>query len=192
MSDKNFDIDDILGESKDNIGDTAEKQKKSDVDEIDELLASLKNRPRRRINSEAEFDNAADQKSIPAAEPEAVIEESAAEVPEEKSKESDEPVIADSNDDIKKHFGKDNDIEDEFDEDEDEDEDEEEDVPVRRSSNKKSSPDSEFGSAKKRSGNSSGKNRRKKKGIGFNGSIFGGIILVTIIFNDPKRHSICH
>ncbi|MCR5542151.1 MAG: endolytic transglycosylase MltG [Ruminococcus sp.] len=181
MSDKNFDIDDILGESKENISDTAEKQKKSDVDEIDELLASLKNRPRRRINSEAEFDNAADQKSIPAAEPEAVIEEISEEVPDEKAKESDEPVIADSNDDIKKHFGKDNDIEDEFDEDEDEDEDEEEDVPVRRSSNKKSSPDSEFGSAKKRSGNSSGKNRRKKKGIGFNGSIFGGIILVTII-----------
>ncbi|SFB80794.1 endolytic transglycosylase MltG [Ruminococcus albus] len=188
MSDKNFDIDDILGGSKENVGDaslSAEKPKKAEVDEIDELLAELKNRPRRRRLAEAENDNGEEKVSAPAPasipeakEPEAVIadEEDASEEPKE---EKEAAIIG--NDDIKKHFGKDSDIEDEFDEDEDEDEDEddEEDIPVRKVSNSRSRSADGRSSGKKRSGKSSG--RRKKKGIGFNGSIFGGIILVTII-----------
>jgi UPF0755 protein len=188
MSDKNFDIDDILGESKENIGDTAEKQKKSDVDEIDELLASLKNRPRRRRPSEEETDNSAESVSAPApaVEPvseekvEAVIEDSAEKVTEKADKASETSLIGNDGDDIKKHFGKDNDIEDEFDEDEEEDEDEEDDISVRKASKPKPRYDEGRSSGKKRNGKSSGK-RRKKGGVGFNGSIFGGIILVTII-----------
>ena len=185
MSDKNFDIDDILGESKGNVGDTsinAEKPKKSDVDEIDELLASLKNRPRRRISSDDELDNSAEDVSSPAPIPEekeaeAVISDDA-EAVEEHEEEKETSAIA--NDDIKKHFGKDADIEDEFDEDEDEDEEsEEDDEPVRRSPRKASRSDEERSSGKSRSGKSSG--RKKKRGVAFNGSIFGGIILVTII-----------
>ncbi|MBO4867056.1 MAG: endolytic transglycosylase MltG [Ruminococcus sp.] len=187
MSDKNFDIDDILGGSKENAGDAslnAEKPKKAEVDEIDELLASLKNRPRRRRPSEAENDNGEEKVSVPAhapvpeEEPEAVIadEEEASEEPKE---EKEAAIIGNDSDDIKKHFGKDADVEDEFDEDEDEDDEDEEDIPVRKASKSKSRSDEDRGSGKKRSGKSSG--RKKKKGIGFNGSIFGGIILVTII-----------
>ncbi|SEK25200.1 endolytic transglycosylase MltG [Ruminococcus albus] len=186
MSDKNFDIDDILGGSKENAGDAslnAEKPKKAEVDEIDELLASLKNRPRRRRPSEDELKNGREAVSVTTPipeekEPETVIADEA-EAPEESKEKKEAAIIGNDSDDIKKHFGKDADVEDEFDEDEDEDDEDEEDIPVRKASKSKSRSDEDRGSGKKRSGKSSG--RKKKKGIGFNGSIFGGIILVTII-----------
>ena len=194
MSDKKFDIDEILGESSKDSGDISSKaekpKKKTDIDEIDELLASLKKDRSRRSTAAASEDIKADAPAEPvkeaaktpksAAKTEEVSDKASDETAEKSTdtskKTSTEPVIGSDSDDLKKHFGKDGEIE------YDEDEDDEEDIPVRKSVKKRSSDDEERNTDKKKSKSSHGNNRRKKKrGIGFNGSIFGGIILVTII-----------
>ena len=183
MSDKNLDIDGILDDKDNGLKDfsmTDEKpqKKKSDLDEIDELIASLKRdrkAPPKAVKKEIpedeiiDADNAAEelQEEIPAV----IGEENEADIIADQSEEDEDekPVIGADKDDIKKHFGKDDPSSDE----EEDEEAEDEDKPKKASSDKKQS------GAK----NTAGKKRKKKKKkrVAFNGSIFGGIILVTII-----------
>lgn len=172
MSDKKFDIDDLFNEDNDDISNNGEKKhQKISSDEIDELLASVKkkNRP-----SEIKTDEVVEN----------VIEET---VPDVADSESDVvaavPVIGDEkilpdeakkDSELKKHFGKNSD--DEEAEEEDEDEEETNNTPVKKENEKHTDTPKK---RKKRS--KKGRKKKKKGGIGFNGSIFGGIILVTII-----------
>lgn len=172
MSDKKFDIDDLFNEDNDDISNNGEKKhQKISSDEIDELLASVKkkNRPSEIKNDEVV---------------ENVIDET---VPDVADSESDEvaavPVIGDEkilpdeakkDSELKKHFGKNSDDEDA--EEEDEDEEKTNNTPVRKENEKHTDTPKK---RKKRS--KKGRKKKKKGGIGFNGSIFGGIILVTII-----------
>ena len=180
MSDKKFDVDSLFNDDKDDISFKKEKKsKKSSIDEIDELLASVKNKDKPVINdtdavkgiiADTAGDKSDDVSFGEEAEP--VIDEDDNSVPQEERND---------NDDLKKHFGKnsdDDENEDEFEEEEDdeeEDEDETETPPVKKSAKKQDEMPKKKKSSKK------GKKRRKKGGIRFNGSIFGGIILVTII-----------
>ncbi|ADU22447.1 endolytic transglycosylase MltG [Ruminococcus albus] len=187
MSDKKFDIDDILGDNKNNTDDISVNDKKTkkntDIDEIDELLASLKNNNRRRRTSSVIIEEEKTESSnneVPASsdakeETEKVSDGSA----EDNNDVTDDPVISSVNEDLKKHFGKDPD--DGFDEEDDEDDEDE--IPVRKSSNNRSHPSKERrADTNKKKGNSRSGNKKKKKSrVRFNGSIFGGIILVTII-----------
>lgn len=175
MSDKSFDLDEILGDSKkkefDDISFKKEK-KSSDIDEIDELLASLK-KPKKK-------EEVIEELSEPAKSSRYEYEDD-----EDLEDEDDKPVASkpqDSDED-----------DDEYDDDEEEiavipekskakakakkavieddgfvEDDEEEDEPVRKKPKqiKKAAPK---------------KKKKRRSRIGFNGSIFGGIILVTII-----------
>lgn len=172
MSDKKFDIDDLFNEDNDDISNNGEKKhQKISSDEIDELLASVKkkNRP-----SEIKTDEVVEN----------VIDETVPNVADSESDEvaavpmiGDEKILPDEakkDSELKKHFGKNSD--DEETEEEDEDEEETNNTPVRKENEKRTDTPKK---RKKRS--KKGRKKKKKGGIGFNGSIFGGIILVTII-----------
>ncbi|MBQ8965226.1 endolytic transglycosylase MltG [Ruminococcus sp.] len=180
MSDKNKDIDEILGndDSFDDISFKADKKEKSSaVDEIDELLASLKkDKPARKaVLDDEDIDIIADEPA-PAEEQTEVPVISEADDLIEKAKENAETSkLGSSDDELKKHFGK---VEADDDEYEFDEEDEEDELPVKKPAKKNTAPAKKKSSGKKSSGK---KKKKKKKGIGFNGSIFGGIILVTII-----------
>ncbi len=93
---------------------------------------------------------------------------------------NDKPVIGSDENDLKKHFGKDHtedDDEDEEEDEEDDDDEEEKPAPVKKSSDKQKAAENNV----KKPANGKKKKKKKRGGIGFNGSIFGGIILVTII-----------
>ena len=178
MSDKDFDLDEILGERKkkelDDISFKKEDKKSSDIDEIDELLASLK-KPKRA------------EKVIEEPEEISEYEEDEDDFEDE---EYEEPAPKKSAD---------------LDEEEDEYVDDEEDIAVIPAKTKKSKPapkakakprkviedddgyvdddEEEDEPVKKKQPNrsSSAKKKKRRSRIGFNGSIFGGIILITII-----------
>ena len=185
MSDKNLDLNGILDDKDDGLEDTSFKKdrpKRSvSMDEIDELIGSLKKDKKKPEEVESEkpdpviSDNSVEPEEKAVDEP--VIKDEVEKVPEDDSfnaeeVEKDEVKIGADENELKKHFGKERDEEDEEDDDEDEVS-----SPVKKPSKKKVR--SSQNSSKRRS--SGKKNRKKKKGIAFNGSIFGGIILVTII-----------
>lgn len=170
MSDKKIDIDNLFNEDNDDISDNGEKkQQKISSEEIDELLASVK---KKKIMSEINTDDVV----------EGVIDDAAPDAADEmESGEEAVPVIGEEkrlpdeekkDSELKKHFGKNSD--DEEAEEEDDDEDKPNKTPVRKENEKHTS-------ATKKRKKRSKKGRKKKGAIGFNGSIFGGIILVTII-----------
>ena len=198
MSDKNLDIDGILDDKdsglKDfSLTDEPPKKKRADMDEIDELIASLKRdkhpkKPAASLKKEAPAED--EPVIVTPAVPEDVApvisdaEETEPDANDIKSAEDEiDAVIGADKEDIKKHFGKEDPLADDEEEEEDEeDEDEEEEqkkkAPAKKSPDKNKASSRPASDGPRRSGK---KKRRKKRGIGFNGSIFGGIILVTII-----------
>ncbi len=168
MSDKNLDIDGILDNNDESLSEQKSARNKHSMDEIDELLASLKkNKTEAVIKPEAENESAE-------TEVERIIED---EEETEAEAETQKQTIGSDSDDLKKHFGKMGDDDEEEEEEEDDDEEKSQKPPVR----KKAPAASSSRNGKKKGKKSGKKKKKKKRGISFNGSIFGGLILVTII-----------
>lgn len=177
MSDKNLDKDKIPRDdeaSGEDISFKEEPSEKVSDEDIDRMLASALN--------DDEEDKPDEQQEEPADEDDTDETEETSD-DEEDDEEEDSFGIGDT-DDLKKHFGKSNMEDEEDDEEEDEADDEDDgdiafgDAAKKPAKKKTSSSGSKSGKSGKKS---SGKKKKKKKRIGFNGSIFGGIILVTII-----------
>lgn len=163
MSDKNQDIEKLLpdDESGDDISFKEEPAEKLSDEEIDRLLEAPEEKEEEQEGDTEDIESEAEEESD--------AEASKADEEEDSDDEEEDIFGIGKTEDLKKHFGKAS----------MEKEEEEEDIAFGDAAKKKVKKSSS--APRKSSGKGSGKKKKKKKRFGFNGSIFGGIILVTII-----------